>query len=518
MIAAGYALPDVLDTLVRLVEQQSNGMRCSILMLDADGAHVRHCAAPSLPEEYIRAIDGSPIGPRHGSCGTAMFVGARVVVTDIQVDPLWADYREIAERHGLRACWSMPIFSPDRRVLGSFAMYYGAPRSPSEDELLLIESAADIARIAIDHQRAHQALRDSEARNQAILRAIPDWMFLTTVDGVILDFHARDVTRLHVAPSAFLGKRVTDVLPPPIGERLTRAFARASGSNETETVEYTLGDGVSDRFYEASVVRCDDSILSIVRDITDRRRAEIETDAQRRQLAHLSRVTMLGELTGTLAHELSQPLTATRTNAQAARRLLNRDPMNVEEVRAALDDIIRSNDRAGAVIDRLRALLRKESTVFQPVDLNSVVRDVLELTHSEILSRRITLTTVLAPVVRPILGDRVQLQQVVLNLVLNACDAMNATDPATRMLTLAVESDERFVTLAVSDNGQGIPEEQLEEVFEPFVTFREQGLGLGLAISRSIVGEHEGSIAAENRAGGGATFRCRFPIMASGRA
>ena len=217
MIATGSALPEVLDCLVRLVEQQANGMRCSVLMLDHDGRHMRHGAAPSLPADYVRAIDGLPIGSRHGSCGTAMLLGARVVVTDILTDPLWEDYRDVARRFGLRACWSTPIFSPQRKVLGSFAMYYDEPRSPSDEELRLIEAAADVARIAIEQQRAHQALRDSEARNRAMLRAIPDWMFLTTVEGVFLDFHAKDVARLHVPPATFLGKRVTDVLPPPIG-------------------------------------------------------------------------------------------------------------------------------------------------------------------------------------------------------------------------------------------------------------------------------------------------------------
>ena len=183
MIATGSALADVLDCLVRLVEQQSDGMRCSVLLLDDDGIHVRHGAAASLPDGYVRAIDGSAIGPRSGSCGTAMFLGTRIIVTDILTDPLWEDYRDVARQHGLRACWSMPIFSPQRKVLGSFAMYYDEPRSPSDEELRLIESAADIARIAIEHQRAHEALRHSEARNRAILRAIPDWMFLQTVDG-----------------------------------------------------------------------------------------------------------------------------------------------------------------------------------------------------------------------------------------------------------------------------------------------------------------------------------------------
>ena len=513
MIATGSALPDVLDCLVRLVEQQGTGMRCSVLMLDDNGTHVRHGAAPSLPEEYVRAIDGLPIGPRHGSCGTAMFRGTRVVVTDILTDPLWEDYREVARRFGLRACWSTPIFSPQRQVLGSFAMYYDEPRSPTEEELRLIEAAADVARIAIEQQRAQQALRDSEARNRAMLRAIPDWMFLTTVEGVFLDFHARDVSRLHAPPSTFLGKRLTEVLPPPIGETLAQAFARVTASDEPETIEYVLGADSSERSYEAHIVRCDgDKILSIVRDVTDRKRAEMETDAQRRQLTHLSRIAMLGELTGALAHELSQPLTAVRANAQAARNFLDRDPLDLPELRVTLDDVIKNNQRAGAVIDRLRALLRNEGTTFQPLDMNEVVREVVDLAGREIRSRRVTLTCRLAPEIRPVLGDRVQLQQVVINLVLNACDAMSETDAGKRHLALATEMTDGVVQLEVADCGPGIPEGQLERVFEPFVTSREQGLGLGLAISRSIVTAHNGSIRAEHNAAGGATFRCMLPV------
>jgi len=517
LIATGSALADVLDSLVRLVEQQSSGMQCSVLLLDDDGTHVRHGAAPSLPEDYVRAIDGSAIGPRNGSCGTTMFLGTRTIVTDILTDPLWEDYRDLARSSGLRACWSTPIFSPQRKVLGSFAMYYGEPRSPSDAELLLIESAADVARIAIEQQRAQQALRHSEARNRAMVRAIPDWMFLTTVDGVFLDYQGRDASRLHAPPSAFLGRHITEVLPHPIAETLAKAFVRVGASDESEHVEYTLGSNDSERFYETCIVRCDgDKILSIVRDITDRKCAEMEVSAQRRDLAHLSRVSMLGELTGALAHELSQPLTAVLSNAQAARNFSQRDPIDVVELRAALDDVIRNSKRAGTVIDRLRALLRKEATTLQPIDMNEVVREVVELARGEVVARRITVASTLTPDMPPVLGDRVQLQQVVLNLVLNACDAMFDTPAAKRQLELATSVEGSFVQLAVSDHGVGIPKDQFEQVFEPFVTFRDQGLGLGLAISRSIVGAHRGSIRAENNVAGGATFRCFLPVADAG--
>jgi PAS domain S-box-containing protein len=513
MIATGNPLPAVLDRVALMVEEQCDGMFCTILLLDEDGTTVRHGAAPSLPAGYVRAINGLSIGPAEGSCGTAMYRGTRVIVTDIQTDPLWEKYRAIAEEFSLGACWSTPIFSPQRRVLGSFAMYYGKPRTPTDDELRLIDTAAGIARIAIEQQRASEALQHSEARNRAILRAIPDWMFLTTVDGVFLDFHARDVSRLVVPPAAFMGRTVSEILPPSVAEPLTQAFRRVSVSDESENVEYTIGTDDDERFYEACVVSCDgDKILSIVRDITDRKRSDLELDAQRRQLAHLGRVAMLGELSGTLAHELSQPLTAILSNAQAARHRLDREAPDLDGLRAILDDIIKADRRAGAVIDRLRALLRKSDTTMHPVDLNDVAQDVLDLAYGELTSRRVTAKTCLAPELPLVLGDRIQLQQVILNLVLNACEAMNGTEASLRQISLSTRVDGGSVEIILSDRGSGIPPDQLERVFEPFVTFGDQGLGLGLAISRSIVAAHGGSIRAENNSVRGATFRCRLPI------
>ena len=392
-------------------------------------------------------------------------------------------------------------------------MYYAQPRAPRQDEWRLIETAADIARIAIEQRRASQALQHSEARNQAILRAIPDWMFLTTLDGVFLDFHAKDPAALHAPPAAFLGRRIRDVLPPHIADALAIAFARTAASGGPEKIEYTLGADDSERFYEAMIVTCDgDKILSMVRDITDRKRAELAADSHRRELAHLGRVATLGELSGTLAHELSQPLTAVLSNAQAARRLLDADPLDVEQIREALDDIIRNDKRAGAVIERLRSLLRKGEAARQPVDLNEVTRETLDLAYGELLSRRVAVTRRLNDPIPVVQGDRVQLQQVVLNLVMNACDAMDGTPAATRRLDVATSPDRGFVRLSITDRGRGIPEGQFERVFEPFVTFRDEGLGLGLAISRSIVTAHGGSIRAENNVEGGATFHCLLPI------
>ena len=154
MIEADAPLSDILSTLVRMVEAQSPGMLCSVLLLSPDGNHIQHGAAPSLPDHYVKAVDGAPIGPKCGSCGTAMYRGERVVVTDILTDPLWDDFRGLTEGTGLRACWSTPILSQRGKVLGSFAMYYSQPQAPSGEEARLTEIATSLAARAIERQVA----------------------------------------------------------------------------------------------------------------------------------------------------------------------------------------------------------------------------------------------------------------------------------------------------------------------------------------------------------------------------
>ncbi len=158
MIAANSPLADVLERLVLLMEAQSPEMLCSVLLLSDDGDHIRHGAAPSLPEQYVKAVDGSPIGPKNGSCGTAMWRGKPVIVTDILADPLWEDYRDLASASGLGACWSTPILSGKGKVLGSFAMYYRQPRAPTGLEARLTEVATRLAGQAIEQQAARKRL------------------------------------------------------------------------------------------------------------------------------------------------------------------------------------------------------------------------------------------------------------------------------------------------------------------------------------------------------------------------
>lgn len=244
----------------------------------------------------------------------------------------------------------------------------------------------------------------------------------------------------------------------------------------------------------------------------DRLRDRAELSERREQVAHLARVTMLGELSGSLAHELNQPLSAILSNAQAAQRMLQRDPGELEEIGLILGDIVENDRRAGEIIRRLRAMLRKDPRTLERLDLNEVIRESLRLLEQDLRNRQVKVVLVLSPDLPSVEADRVQIQQVILNLLINACDAMAAS--TRRQLTIRSAHDGQHVRVSVLDEGTGIAESELSRIFEPFLTTKPSGLGLGLAICRTIVESHKGRLWAENlRAAPGACFRFELPIV-----
>ena len=255
-------------------------------------------------------------------------------------------------------------------------------------------------------------------------------------------------------------------------------------------------------------------------DITERKSADIEAEQQRQQVSHLTRVAVLGELSGALAHELNQPLTAILSNSQAAQQLLQNVPLDLEELQEILQDITNEDKRAGEVIKRLRTLLKKGEAQRQLLDLNDIVQEVVALSHADLVARNIELSTRMGSGFPRVLGDAVQLQQVLLNLVRNACDAMDAIAFPQRKLTIisAVYAPD-LLQVSVADRGVGITGTDLEKLFEPFFSTKPQGMGLGLSISRSVIAAHGGRLWAQNNADGGATFAFTLPVRteASGR-
>jgi two-component system sensor kinase FixL len=253
-------------------------------------------------------------------------------------------------------------------------------------------------------------------------------------------------------------------------------------------------------------------IVASVVDITERRRAEMETQTLRRDLAHISRVATMGELTAAIIHELSQPLTSIRTNVEAGLQLIASGKRDHHELDEILGDILESNQHAGQVIHHLRSLFQKGDVERRPLLLNNLVTDVVSLVSAEAAQRNVAVSLDFAPRLRLVAGNRVQLQQVLLNLVMNAFDAMGEVpDRPGRLLVRTRTLGDRWVQLDVADTGPGVAPEKVATIFDPFVTSKGAGMGMGLSVSRTIVRAHGGKIWAENDPEGGAVVRIVLP-------
>ncbi len=395
MIARDAPLEKILENLVLVVEEQFAGLLCSVLLLDHDGQHARHGAAPNLPRAYSEAINGLPIGPKAGSCGTAMYRREPVVVTDILLDPLWEPYRAVAGPYGFRACWSTPILAHSGKPLGSFAMYYREPRSPTPAETRALDMATHLAGIAIERRLAREER-----------------------------------------------------------ERLRQA---------------------------------------------------------QEDLAHINRVTTMGELTASLAHEIKQPITAAVTNARTCLRWLGRGEPEVSEAREAASRIVSDVTRAADIISRISLLFKKGAAQQELVDVNALIREMVVLLRSEAGRYSISIHSELSDDLHPVMADRIQLQQVFMNLMLNGIDAMKDISSARDLTIKSQQLKNGQLLISVSDTGIGLPPQQAEQVFSAFFTTKAHGTGMGLPISRSIIETHGGRLWATSDSGRGASFHFTLP-------
>jgi PAS domain S-box-containing protein len=825
MVAQGESLPEILKALCLLVEGSADAALASILLVE--GNRLRHGAAPSLPRQFAESVDGAQIGPSAGSCGTAAWRGEQVIVGDVATDPLWENYRELALRHSLRACWSTPVFSSRGAVIATFAMYYREPRTPDDTQQEMIRQIAHLAGIAIERKLTQDALRISESylseaqrvahlgswvwkvRSREAVYVSDEWYRIYEFDsaqgppglkerierihpddrdryvsavedaiaqesdydveyrillpgermkyirvfghpvrdeaGELVEFVgvAGDVTErrqtemalraamderirltafreeiglalsrqnglkdmLHGCASAIVGHlnaafaRIwilsnngrelelqasaglyTNIdgshsrIPvghlkigliaqerkphftndaqndPHISERAwaqredMRSFAGypllmedrlvgvmgmfsknplkentldalsfaagiiaqgierkraeealrqseeylAEGQRLTHTGSWSVNvvtrqslhssdehtrlfgfdpgkgtppfedffrrvhpddqkfmmetfqalaqsGGDLDLRYRIAVpgapVRSMHAIgrpapgrrgeyVGITIDVTDRMRLDEERDRLHQleaDLAHMNRVTTMGELTASLAHEVNQPITAAITSARTCIRWLARDTPNIERAREAAARIVDVTDRAAKIISRIRLLFRKGAPERQLVDVNEVVSDIIALLLNEANRYNISISTEFAHDLSPVMADRIQLQQVLMNLMINSIDAMKNTDDIRKLTFRSQREADDRVLISVSDTGIGLPP-RADEVFNPFFTTKTEGTGMGLAISRSIVESHGGRLWATSNAGCGASFHFILPASADTQA
>jgi len=519
MIAADAPLSQVLTELLLLMEGQAEGLRCSILLLNRDGKHVRHGAAPNLPEAYVKAVDGSPIGPRNGSCGTAMFTRKPVIVEDVMTDPLWADYREFAQICGLRACWSTPILSPQGDVLGSFAMYREEKRGPRPEEDRLTNIATHIAGIAIDRQRQQEVLRERDARISVAAESadLAFWVLYPEGDAWMSDKGRRIYgfdSNLPLTCDLILSR-----IHPDERAAVKAEYDRACALQSAFESEHRLLLPYGKTRWVIMRGRClqDDhgnllETIGVTLDVSAQKQAALQVQVQREEMAHRNRVALMGEMTASFAHELNQPLTAIANNASAARRFLDRGNIDVELLRELLQSMVADSQRAGEVMRGIRGLVRKEPSAHALLNLNAIITDTVRLVSSDVLNRESVVTTELDPHLPQVQGTLVQIQQVLLNLIINALDAIEQLPPAERRIIIRTRSDKGDVAeVSVRDFGVGLPKDQPDKVFDHFFSTKQKGMGMGLAIVRSIVEAHGGTITAENAPDRGARMVVRLP-------
>jgi C4-dicarboxylate-specific signal transduction histidine kinase len=294
---------------------------------------------------------------------------------------------------------------------------------------------------------------------------------------------------------------------------------RAQGSRETTDMHYRLlmPDGRVKHVRVVSHPTADQSrgleYIGAIMDMTEAKQAEEALFASQAALAHVARITTLGELTASIAHEVNQPLTGISINAEVCLRFLDQDPVQLDELRGAMEDMISDSRRAGEVIRRLRALSRKDDPKHDPLDLNEVVRETLPLVRRELANQRVALKLDLAPDLPSVRGDRIQLQQVITNLMINAIQAMSRITERTHDLSVRSGQNDEGVFLSVSDNGTGIDPEDMKKVFSAFFTTKASGMGVGLSICHSIIEAHGGRIWAASNGGHGATFQFLLPVI-----
>ena len=649
MVAGGDSLSEILEALCRLVESTADGCYCSVVLVDPSGTHLEGGVAPSLPAGFITSVIGRPVNVDSGPCAMAACLNEQVISPDLSLETRWGAYAwyPMAMAHGLQACWSTPISSTAGKVLGTLAIYYDEPRTPSPQQQSLIDRFTHIASIAIEHAQSNVALKRSEVRKAAILDSALDCIVTVDHEGRVTEFNPAAERTFGYCRDEVVGKEMADVIIPlSLREKHRRGFARylATGegrmlgrraemtavradgsefpvelaitripldgppsftgylrditkrkqseeelrrsaaylaeaqklsmtgsfgwnvsgdehfwSDETFRIfEYDVSTKVTlnlildrvhpqdvplvrqvitdaedgkDFDYECRLLMPDGSVkhvhivahgnrdqdghleyIGAVQDVTKRRLSEEALGEVRSELAHVARVASLGALTASITHEVNQPLSALLTNASTCLRWLTADPPNVEAARETARRAIRDGDRAFDVIKRMRALFAKEDPATEPVDLNEATREVIALLLSEFHKNMVLLQAELADTLPPITGDRVQLQQVILNLLRNALDAMSGIDNRPRRVVIRTERAEGdHVRVTVQDAGVGFQPQDAQRLFDAFYTTKSGGMGIGLSVSRSIIESHHGRLWAAPNDGPGATFSFSIP-------
>jgi PAS domain S-box-containing protein len=443
-----------------------------------------------------------------------------VILDDAAAQPPFSWDTYIRQQHA-RSILCLPLINQAKLIGVLYLENNLAPHVFTPARIAVLKLLASQAAISLENTRLYRDLEKREAKIRRLVDANIMGICIWNLEGQIIEANEAFLRLVNYTREDLVSGRLSwKELTPPEWRDITEQGVvqlKATGILPPYEKEYFRNDGSRVPVLVGSAVfeRGQDEGVAFVLDLSEQKRAE---EALRRsqahlaeaqaELAHVTRVTALGELTASIAHEVNQPLAGMLTNANAGLRWLKGDPPNLSEAGDAIRRIIRDGKRAGDVISRMRSLFKKAGTAKERLDLNEAIEEVVILTQSEARRHNLALRTQLAADLPPVMGDRVQLQQVVVNLILNAIEAMATVESRARDLVITTqrgEGDE--IRVAVRDSGIGLDPSNVERIFGPFHTTKPGGLGIGLSISRSIVESHGGRLWAESNDGPGATFQ-----------
>jgi PAS domain S-box-containing protein len=520
----------LLEEICRIVCEEAGYRVAWVAYAEHDEAKsVRPAAWTGTEEGYLAnlGITWADTERGWGPTGTAIRSGKTCCIQDFKMDPRMAPWRESALQHDFRSAIALPLKDEYANAFGSLTIYSAQPNAFASEEIRLLEElAADLAfgivtlRSQAARKRAEEALRESETRFRTFVDHAADALFIYDFEqGTIVDVSRQACESLGYTPQELIGTTALVFhLDSDRAQMKSVAERAAAGETVIDTHWHRRKDGtlfpveVHTSQYWHGGRRF---LLKVARDISDRLRAEEERERLRQleaELAHLSRVSMLGELAASIAHEVNQPLSGVVVNGNACLRWLAGDSPNLEEARETVRRIVRDGKRAGEVIARIRALATKTAIAKERLDMNEAIREVMVLAGDELRKNRVAVRTEIAPDLLPVLGDRVQLQQVVLNLVMNGIEAMSRVEERPRELIVRTQNDDAGqVRVTVQDTGMGLDPQSMERMFEAFYTTKEGGMGMGLSISRSIIQNHGGKLWAVANDGPGISVQFTIP-------
>jgi PAS domain S-box-containing protein len=528
-VSGEIVLSDLIKLLLRIAVEHAGAGRGLLILFLADEPRISAEATTghSQVEVTLREAAVSPVELPESVLHYVARTRETVILDDaLAQNPFSAD--EYLGKKQVRSLLCLPLVKQSKLIGLLYLENNLASHVFTAARISMLEVLASQAAISLENAHLYNGLQEREARIRRLVESNIIGISIFDFDGRVIEANEAFLQIVGHSRNDILSGRLrwTELTPPEWQSADERALAelRATGSCKAYEKEYLRNDGsrVPVLVGPAAFDGPSDQGVAFVLDLTERKEAEQSLrESERRyreaqaELAHVTRVTLLGELVASIAHEVNQPLTAVVANAEACLRWLDRAPSDLNAARRSVEWVINDGNRASEVIRRVRALAKKNSLEKTPLDVNDVVRETIPLVQRELISRQVLLRMELAPALHKVLGDRIQLQQVIINLVINGIEAMQSVTDRPRELLIRSHQDEKqLVLVSVTDCGVGISAENADQLFNAFVTTKSSGMGMGLSICRSIVEAHGGQLSTYGNEGPGATFQFTVPVNA----